>query len=153
MTTLTTPIVLFISRIFAALIFFNTAKNMVKLNKSKSATRGTKSEQHVRLGSAKILSQKEINARYPISPEAQNLIDGLRAGIDESSVYYLTDCFRGFSFEMQREMVVFFLDALIGRIEGKELLSFTGVKHVDLLLLSVLDKMDHDTKNIEDNAC
>ena len=117
----------------------------------KSATSGTKSEKYVRLGSAKILPQEEINARYPISPEAQNLIDSLRAGIDESSVYYLTDCFRGFSFEMQHEMVVFFLDALIGRIEGKDWYSFTGVRHVDLLLMSVLDKMDHDTKNIEHN--
>ena len=122
----------------------------MKNNKTqKSATRGTKSEKYVRLGSAETLSQEEINARYPICKEAQRLIDSLRAGIDESSVYYLTDCFRGFSSEMQREMVVFFLDVLTGRMEGKTWLSFTGVKHVDLLLLSVLDKMDHDTKNIE----
>ena len=122
---------------------------MKKFNSSKSATRGTKSEKHVRLGSAETLSQEEINARYPICKEAQRLIDSLRAGIDKSSVYYLTDCFRGFSSEMQREMVVFFLDVLTGRMEGKTWLSFTGVKHVDLLLLDVLDKIDHDTKNIE----
>ena len=53
--------------------------------------------------------------------------------------------------EMQLAMVEFFLDVFCGRMEGESWLSFTGVKHVDLLLLSVLDKIDHDTKNLEGN--
>lgn len=120
-------------------------------NKKTKTACGTKAEGLVRLGSDEIMSQEQLNARYPICKEAQEMINAFKAGIDESSLYYLTDCFRGFSREMQLAMVDFFLDVFCGRMEGESWLSFTGVKHVDLLLLSVLDKIDHDTKNLEGN--
>lgn len=52
---------------------------------------------------------------------------------------------------MQKAMVKFFVDVYSGRIDGETRLSFTGVTHVDNLLVSVLEKMDHDTKNIDYN--
>ena len=88
---------------------------------------------------------------YPIYEEAQQFINAIKKGIDNSSLYFLTECFRGFSVEMQKAMVNFFLDVYCGRIDGETRLSFTGVTHVDNLLLSVLEKMDHDTKNIDYN--
>lgn len=124
---------------------------MATKKQNKSAVRDTKAEGLVRLGSDELLSNEQIDARYPICKEAQEMINAFKAGIDESSLYYLTDCFRGFSREMQLAMVEFFLDVFCGRMEGESWLSFTGVKHVDLLLLSVLDKIDHDTKNLEGN--
>ena len=88
---------------------------------------------------------------FPISKEAQQFINAIKKGIDKSSLYFLTECFRGFSVEMQKAMVKFFVDVYSGRIDGETRLSFTGVTHVDNLLLSVLEKMDYDTKNIDYN--
>lgn len=88
---------------------------------------------------------------FPISAEAQQFINTIKKGIDKSSLYFLTECFRGFSVEMQKAMVIFFVDVYSGRIDGETRLSFTGVTHVDNLLVSVLEKMDHDTKNIDYN--
>ena len=87
-------------------------------------------------------------SEYPIYEDAQKLINALKKGIDESSLYYLTNCFRGFSYKMQRRMVESLLDEYHGRINGKTRFSSTGVDHVDRLLLDVIDKIDHDTKNL-----
>jgi hypothetical protein len=88
---------------------------------------------------------------FPISKEAMQFINAIKKGIDKSSLYFLTECFRGFSVEMQKAMVKFFVDVNSGRIDGETRLSFTGVRHVDNLLVSVLEKMDYDTKNIDYN--
>ena len=88
---------------------------------------------------------------FPISKEAQQFINAIKNGIDKSSLYFLTEAFRGFSVPMQKAMVKFFVDVYSGRIDGETRLSFTGVTHVDNLLVSVLEKMDHDTKNLEGN--
>ncbi len=88
---------------------------------------------------------------FPISEEAKQFINAIKKGIDKSSLYFLTECFCGFSVEMQKAMVKFFVDVYSGRIDGETRLSFTGVTHVDNLLVSVLEKMDHDTKNIDYN--
>jgi hypothetical protein len=134
----------------------------------KSAARGTKAEGSVRLGS-EFITREDINARYPIcemaqetikvgnvndfpiSKEAQQFINAIKKGIDKSSLYFLTEAFRGFSVPMQKAMVKFFVDVYSGRIDGETRLSFTGVTHVDNLLVSVLEKMDHDTKNLDYN--
>lgn len=86
---------------------------------------------------------------FPISKEAKEFIETVKPGIDKSSLYFLTECFRGFSDEAQKAMVTFFVDVFIGRLEGETRLTFTGVTHIDNLLVGVLEKMDHDTKNID----
>lgn len=88
---------------------------------------------------------------FPVSKEAQQFINAIKKGIDKSSLYFLTECFRGFSVEMQQAMVKFFVDVFSGRIDGETRLSFTGITHVDNLLVSVLEKLDHDTKNLDNN--
>ena len=88
---------------------------------------------------------------FPISKEAKQFINAIKKGIDKSSLYFLTGCFRGFSVEMQNAMVKFFVDVYSGRIDGETRLSFTGITHVDNLLVSALEKMDYDTKNIDYN--
>ena len=88
---------------------------------------------------------------FPISVEAKQFINAIKKGIDKSSLYFLNEAFRGFSVEMQKAMVKFFVDVFSGRIEGETRLSFTGVTHVDNLLVNVLEKIDHDTKNIDHN--
>jgi hypothetical protein len=103
-------------------------------------------------GSKKAGSFQFNNAcEYPIFEDAQKLINVLKNGCDESSLYYLRNCFRGFSRKMQRRMVESLLDEYGGRIDGKTRFSSTGVDHVDLLLLNVIDKIDHDTKNLQYN--
>lgn len=104
-------------------------------------------------GSKKTESLQFNNAcEYPIYEDAQKFIDATKNGCDKSSLYYLTNCFRGFSRKMQRRMVKSLLDVYCGRIDGKTRFSSTGVDHVDYLLLTVIDKMDHDTKNIDHNV-
>lgn len=88
---------------------------------------------------------------FPISKEAQQFINAIKNGIDKSYLYFLTEAFRGFSVPMQKAMVKFFVDVYSGRIDGETRLSFTGVTHVDNLLVSVLEKIDHDTKNLDYN--
>ena len=72
---------------------------------------------------------------FPISKEAQQFINAIKNG----------------SVPMQKAMVKFFVDVYSGRIDGETRLSFTGVTHVDNLLVSVLEKIDHDTKNLDYN--
>lgn len=105
------------------------------------------------MGSKKTESLQFNNAcEYPIYEDAQKFINAIKNGCDKSSLYYLTNCFRGFSRKMQRRMVKSLLDEYCGRIDGRTRFSSTGVDHVDHLLLTVIDKMDHDTKNIDHNV-
>lgn len=113
---------------------------MNKHNTPKSAKCGTKTQTTVRLG-------KE----YPLYEEAQMFIDALTPGIDKSSIHFLTNSFQGFSRKMQRKMVKCLLDELCGRIDGETSMTFTGIWHVDRLLIEIVYKLDHDTKNIDYN--
>ncbi len=107
---------------------------------------------HAHRGSKKARNHQSNNAcEYPIYEDAQKFINATKNGCDESSLYYLTNCFRGFSRKMQRRMVESLLNEYCGRIDGKTSFTSTGVDHVDLLLLTVIDKMDHDTKNLQYN--
>lgn len=110
-------------------------------NTPKSTECGTKYEGLVRLGS-----------EYPLYEEAQKFIDALKPGIDKSSLHFLTNSFRGFSRKMQRKMVECLLDELCGRIDGETSMTFTGIWHVDRLLMEIVYKIDHDTKNLDFNV-
>ena len=110
--------------------------------KSTKAPRGSKKARNLQFNNA---------CEYPIYEDAQKFINATKNGCDKSSLYYLTNCFRGFSRKMQRRMVESLLDEYCGRIDGKTRFSSTGVDHVDFLLLNVIDKMDHDTKNLQYN--
>lgn len=91
---------------------------MTKKNYQKSA-RGTKAEGSVRLGS-EFITREDINARYPICKMAQDVINALKLGGDKSSVFHLTNCFRGFSKEMQEEMAFYLIREMHYRITGKD---------------------------------
>ena len=122
---------------------------MTKKIYQKSA-HGTKTEGSVRLGS-EILTREDINARFPICKMAQDVIDALKLGSDKSSVFHLTNCFRGFSKEMQEEMAFYLIAEMHYRITGKDKPEMTGLFHVDRLLIEILYILDHDTKNLDDN--
>ena len=116
----------------------------------KSAARGTKAEGSVGLGS-EFITREDINARYPICKMAQDAINALKLGSDKSSVFHLTNCFRGFSKEMQEEMAFYLIAEMHYRITGKDKPEMTGLFHVDRLLIEILYILDHDTINLDDN--
>ena len=124
---------------------------MATKKNQKSAARGTKAEGSVRLGS-EFLTREDINARYPICKMAQDAINALKLGGDKSSAFHLTNCFRGFSVEMQEEMANYLIGEMHYRITGKDKPEMTGLFHVDRLLIEILYILDHDTKNIDHNV-
>lgn len=123
---------------------------MATKKNQKSAARGTKAEGSVRLGS-EFLTREDINTRYPICKMAQDVINALKLGVDKSSVFHLTNCFRGFSVEMQEEMANYLIAEMHYRITGKDQPEMTGLFHVDRLLIEILYILDHDTKNLQYN--
>ena len=123
---------------------------MVKTKQSKSATCGTKAKGSVGLGS-EFLTREQINDRYPVCEFAQKVINALKPGIDKASYYYLINCFRGFSENMQIAMASFIIGEMNYRLTGEEGPEMTGVFHVDLLLMEMIYRIDHDTKNLDYN--
>ena len=117
----------------------------------KSAASGTNAKGSVGLGS-EFLTREEINDRYPVCEFAQKVINALKPGIDKASLFHLTDCFRGFSEEMQIAMASYIICEMYYRITGEEKPEMTGIFHVDLLLLQMMYKIDHDTKNLDYNV-
>lgn len=125
---------------------------MRRKNHPKSAARGIKPEKYVGFDSIVDITNEFVMERYPISEEAQIAIDALKPGLDSSSLFYLTECFRGFSGEMQADMAYIIMDVYASRIEGcPPPTIFTGVFHVDRLLHEIIYLMDHDTKNLDNN--
>lgn len=124
---------------------------MANNKQQKSAARGTKAEGSVGLGS-EFLTRDEINDRYPVCEFAQKVINALKPGIDKASLFHLTNCFRGFSEEMQIAMASFIIGEMSSRITGEEVPEMTGVFHVDRLLIEILYILDHDTKNLDYNV-
>ena len=122
----------------------------VKNKNRKSAARGTKAEGSVRLGS-EFITREDFNARFPICKMAQKAINALKLGGDKSSAFHLTNCFRGFSQEMQEEMAYYLIAEMHYRITGKDKPKMTGLFHVDRLLIEILYILDHDTKNLDYN--
>ena len=126
----------------------------------KSATCGTKSEKHVRLGQVchQVLKpknfhryyysstesseetwrnfQKHIRHHYPVAQEAQRLIKELEADLGPQGVAYWVDCFRGFTHKMQLSMFSSIHDYLC---YGD--LVTTGIVHVDELIKKMLHKL------------
>lgn len=124
---------------------------MANNKQQKSAARDTKVEGSVGLGS-EFLTRDEINDRYPVCEFAQKVINALKPGIDKASLFHLTNCFRGFSEEMQIAMASFIIGEMSSRITGEEVPEMTGVFHVDRLLIEILYILDHDTKNLDYNV-
>lgn len=122
----------------------------MKTKNMRKSAQGTKAEGSVSLGS-ELLTREEISDRYPICDCAQKVINALKPGCDESSLYYLTNCFRGFSEEMQEAMASFIIGEYACRITGEDAPEMTGVFHVDRLLTEIIYLLDHDTKNLEGN--
>lgn len=116
----------------------------------KPAANGTKAKGSVGLGS-EFLTREQINDRYPVCEFAQKVINALKPGIDKASLFHLTNCFRGFSDEMQIAMASFLIEEYANRIDGRKEPKMTGVFHVDRLLIEILYILDHDTKNLDYN--
>ena len=121
------------------------------LTKSQSQQIGTKAKGSVGLG-LEFLTREEINERYPVCEFAQKVINALKPGIDKASLFHLTNCFRGFSDEMQIAMASFIINEMNYRITGEEKPMMTGVFHVDRLLTEILYILDFDTQNIDNNV-
>ena len=102
-------------------------------------------------GNKKARSLQSNNERFPICKMAQDVINALKLGGDKSSVFHLTNCFRGFSKEMQEEMAYYLIAEMHYRITGKDKPELTGLFHVDRLLVEILYILDHDTKNLDIN--
>lgn len=122
----------------------------METSKKRKSAQGTKTEGSVGFGSES-LTREEINARYPVCEFAQKVINALKPGIDKSSLFHLTNCFRGFSHEMQIAMASFIIGEMNYRITGEERPMMTGLFHVDRLLTEILYILDYDTKNIDHN--
>lgn len=118
---------------------------MATKNYSYPAPRGTERALDVTHGESGHVFNKK--SEYPIYKEAQELINIMRPASDESSLYHLTECFRGFSHKMQKAMVECLLIEYCGRLDGTFTHSFTGVWHVDRILVEIIHILDHDTKN------
>ena len=89
-------------------------------------------------GNKKARSLQSNNERFPICKMAQDVINALKLGGDKSSAFHLTNCFRGFSQEMQEEMANYLLSEMHYRITGKDKPEMTGLFHVDRLLIEIL---------------
>lgn len=125
---------------------------MVTKKIRKSAVRGTKAEGSVRLGSREYLTRSEIEKRYPVCEEAMELVGVLKLCLDKSSVHILTESLRGFSSEVQVEMMHYLINEYSARIRGEENNYRVGLHHVDRLLHELLYLFDHDTKNLQYNV-
>lgn len=123
---------------------------MANKNHQKSAACGTKAESSVRLG-LEFFTREEKSVRYPICKLAQKTINALKPGLDKSSLFHLTNSFRGFSKEMQEEMAYYLIAEMHYRITGEDEPQMTGLFHVDRLLIEILYIIDHDTKNLDYN--
>ena len=85
-----------------------------------------------------------------IAPVARMLIDYFRGKVYDDTLEQLTDCFVGFKGEMQAKMVKFFIDEYFNfnfpPFTNKE---YTGVWHIDNLLVEMLNKINEDLENKE----
>ena len=117
-----------------------------KMNQTTAC--GTKGEGSVVLGT-EFIARVVNKGNYPVCDYAQKVINALEPGLDESSLYHLTSCFRGFSEEMQTAMADYIIKEHISRITGEEKPPKIGLFHVDRLLMEIMYILDHDTKNLE----
>lgn len=121
-------------------------------NYRKSSKKAPKAEGSVRLGSREYLTRSEIEKRYPVCEEAMELVGVLKLCLDKSSVHILTESLRGFSSEVQVEMMHYLINEYSARIRGEENNYRVGLHHVDRLLHELLYLFDHDTKNLQYNV-
>ena len=118
---------------------------------SKTSQKAPKADSSV-LGSREYLTRSEIEKRYPVCEEAMELVGVLKLCLDKSSVHILTESLRGFSSEVQVEMMHYLINEYSSRIRGEENNYRVGLHHVDRLLHELLYLFDHDTKNLQYNV-
>ena len=120
---------------------------MTQPQRPKSAAGGTKFEEVVGLGSEYPICKKTMETKNynHISPVAQMFIDYLKGKVYDSTLERLTDGFVGISNDMQSKMVKFFIDEYfnfnIPQLANKE---YTGVWHIDRLLIDLLEMINDD---------
>lgn len=85
-----------------------------------------------------------------ISPVAKMLIDYFKGKVYDDTLERLTDCFVGINGEMQAKMVKFFIDEYFNfnfpPFTNKE---YTGVWHIDNMLVEMLNMINEDMENKE----
>lgn len=124
---------------------------MANKNHQKSSKKAPKADSSA-LGSREYLTRSEIEKRYPVCEEAMELVGVLKLCLDKSSVHILTESLRGFSSEVQVEMMHYLINEYSSRIKGEENNYRVGLHHVDRLLHELLYLFDHDTKNLQYNV-
>ena len=88
-----------------------------------------------------------------LSASARMLIDYFNDRVYDNTLERLTDCFVGFSLDMQGQMVKFFIDEYFCfDFPPFTNQAYTGVWHVDRLLIEMLEMIhaDLDEKEKED---
>ena len=108
-------------------------KNMATKKQQKSAASGTKTEQHVGLGS-----------ENSICVEAQDFISEFGNYVDNYTLFIMKDSFRGFTEDIQKHMVQILQYVFnVVDIENAVLVfPSTGIQHVDLLLSDLIYKIN-----------
>ena len=120
---------------------------MTQPQRPKSATSGTKFEEVVGLGSEFPIYKKTMETKNynHISPVAQMFIDYLKGKVSDYTLERLTDSFVGISSDMQATMVKFFIDEyLYFNIPTLANKNYTGVWHIDELLIKMLEMINDD---------
>lgn len=105
-----------------------------------SAASGTKTEQHVGLGMEDLFP---IN-HFELSARAYEFIWGKERYINDETLRFVRDAFKGFRDEVQ-DLMVECLDDYYEKYgpEGETYLPCIGVEHIDLLLNQIAYKIDH----------
>ena len=115
---------------------------MTNHNQQKSATRGTKCEDSVALGTNELFP-KDI---YALSTDAFGFIFNMerRLNINDETDQFLRNVFKGFRDEVQDKMVEClrnYFEDYSG--EGYQYLPLLGIEHIDMLMNKIVYKIEH----------
>ena len=87
---------------------------------------------------------------WQISAVSRMMIEYFSGKVYDHTLEYLTDCFVGIESGMQAKMVKFFIDEYFGNyfppFTNKE---YTGVPHIDRLLVEMLERIVEDEEQKE----
>lgn len=117
--------------------------------KQNSAESGTKAEQHVGLGIENLFTESELKAMadgdiFELSPRADDFIWNHEGGINDETLRFVRNAFRGFRDEVQ-DMMADCLNHYFEEVgpEGERYLPEIGIEHIDLLMQQMVYKIDH----------
>ena len=87
----------------------------------------------------------ETRNYFKISPVAQMFIDYMNGKVSDYTLERLTDSFVGFSSNLQAKMMKFYIDEYFNvNIPPLANKKYTGVWHIDRLLVEMLEMINED---------